>query len=423
MSNCNNRIIRTFNAYIGLIILFPSFFGYLSIGTSQMIFISMCCGAGLYILFTHSKNTYPLPLRKLMIMMLLQLICYSLTILTNSIATFGHITVQDTTDLMRPMIYLLYFSIPVLLRYDSISCIKIIFIGMAIGVVFDFIKFIPSFYPIIKLYTHLDPNGLNYARFNGTFTYCYSFGFIALFLLAYSLNACYKYRFPSIILIFTVIFLTGSRSIILGAFILIFLKILFFGGSGIDRIRSLIIIGFVVTIFYFIISSLDIPMVQSILKLLERGYDSISGEANDPSFNTRNDQIGRAMRNFYLNPLFGVGPQKGIQEPIENLMGYYISSWGLAGSLCYLIIWSFFLYNSYKCAVIQNDAIKTFSRANFLWLLLVPIGGMSAPITEGIRLAPLYYLIQGTQGVFYYKEVYLKSRLKWKSKLTPSYNG
>lgn len=410
MSNCNNHIVRTVNAYIGLIILFPSFFGYLSIGISQMIFISMCCGVGLYILFFNSKNTYPLPLRKLMVMMLLQLICYTLTILTNSIATFGHITVQDTTDLMRPMIYLLYFSIPVLLRYDSISCIKIIFIGMAIGVLFDFIKFIPSFYPIIRLYTHLDPNGLNYARFNGTFTYCYSFGFIALFLLAYSLNACYKYRFPSIVLIFAVIFLTGSRSIILGAFIMIFLRILFFGGSGIDKIRSLVIIGFIVTIFYFIISSLDIPMVQNILKLLERGYDSISGNANDPSFNTRNDQIERAMRNFYHNPLFGVGPQKGIQEPIENLMGYYISSWGLAGSLCYLIIWSLFLYNSFKCAGIQNDAIKTFSRANFLWLLLVPIGGMSAPITEGIRLAPLYYVIQGTQGVFYYKKVYLKIR-------------
>ncbi len=48
-------------------------------------------------------------------------------------------------------------------------------------------------------------------------------------------------------------------------------------------------------------------------------------------------------------------------------------------------------------------AIKIFSRANFLWLLMVPFGGMSAPITEGIRLAPLYYVIQGIQGVMYYK--------------------
>lgn len=422
MSNCYNHRVRTVNAYIGLIILFPSFFGYLSIGVSQMIFISMCCGVGLYVLFSNTKKTYPSPLRKVMVMMILQLICYSLTILTNSIASFGHITVQDTTDLMRPMIYLLYFSIPVLLRYDSISCIKIIFIGIAIGVLFDFIKFIPSFYPIIRLYTHLDPNGLNYARFNGTFTYCYSFGFIVLFLLAYSLNASYKYRFPSIILIFAVIFLTGSRSIILGAFILIFLQILFFGGSGINKISSLLIIGFIITLFYYIVSSLDIPMVQNILKILERGYDSISGEATDASFNTRNDQIERAMHNFYLNPLFGVGPQKGEQEPIENLMGYYISSWGLGGSLCYLTIWCFFSYNSFKCAFIQNDAIKTFSRANLLWLLLVPIGGMSAPITEGIRLAPLYYVIQGIQGVFYYKEVYLKIRLERKSKLKPIYN-
>lgn len=422
MSNCYNHKVHAVNVYIGLIILFPSFFGYLSIGLSQMIFISICCGIGLYLLFSNTKKAYPSPLRKVMVMMVLQLICYSLTIITNSIASFGHITVQDTTDLMRPMIYLLYFSIPVLLRYDSISCIKIIFIGMAIGVLLDFVKFIPSFYPIIRLYTHLDPNGLNYARFNGTFTYCYSFGFIALFLLSYSLNASYKYRLPSIILILTVIFLTGSRSIILGAFILIFLQILFFGRSGINKICSLLIIGFVLTLFYLIVSSLDIPMVQNILKLLERGYDSISGEANDPSFNTRNGQIERAVHNFYLNPLFGAGPQKGIEDPIENLMGYYISSWGLAGSLCYLSIWSFFLYNSFKCTFIKNDAIKTFSRANFLWILLVPIGGMSAPITEGIRLAPLYYVIQGIQGVFYYKEVYLKIRSKRRVKLKSIYN-
>ena len=408
MYSYRQRKFLSINSYLGFIILLPSFFGYLNIGLAQMLFIVICCSYGVLVLVSNKKYSYPRQLRPVAVLFVCQLICYSLTVTSNSINPFSSFTSKDATDLIRPIIYLFYFSIPVLLRYKQTRFINIIYVCMSLSLVLDFIKFIPAFYPIIKLYTHLDPNGLNYARFNGTFTYCYSFGFIVLFLLSYALNASFRYRSVCIISLFIVIFLTGSRSIILGALMLIFLRISFFGESIRKKIGSLIVIGFLILVMYFVLSNLDIPLVKNILRILERGYDSLTGNANDPSFNTRNDQIERAVNNLLRNPLFGVGPQKESQDPIENLFGYYISSWGIAGTGCYIFIWLYFLYNAYRCTSNSNFNIRIFSRANFLWLLMVPFGGMSAPITEGIRLAPLYYLIQGIQGVMLYDNSSLK---------------
>lgn len=399
----NNRSVESINFYIGLIILFPSFFGYLGVGAGQLIYIFFISGMGLFLLLINKINSYPPILYRILILLTCQLICYILTIISNTIDPFIGFAAKDATDLMRPIIYMIYFSVPILLQYKSTSFIKVFFICILIGILLDCVKFIPTFYPIIRLYTHLPNTSLNFARFNGTFTYCYSFGFVVLFLLAYLLNSKYRYKYISIIGVFIVIFLTGSRSILLGAFALLIFQILFFGGSVINKTKAFVFIGLLITLFYIILINLDIPIVTQILNLIQRGYDALMGEANDPSFNTRGNQIARALSNFDRNPLFGVGPQKDSEAPIENLFGYYLSSWGLFGTTCYLIIWSNFLYNAYKCTSISNFSIKIFSRANFLWLLMVPFGGMSAPITEGIRLAPLYYVIQGIQGVMYYK--------------------
>lgn len=402
MNICTPRAQCSVDSFLGMTILMPSFLGYIGVGPAQLLFIAICISWSLIILYFNKKFEYPESLRKIPVIFVCQFIFYVLTILTNSVNPFSLISAKDATDILRPALYLLYFSIPVLLRYDSVKCIRIIAIGIGIGVVFDLLKFFPGFYPIMRLYTHLDPNGLNYARFNGTFTYCYSFGFIVLLLFAYSLNANYRHRIISILVLIVVLFLTGSRSIILATFCLIIFQILFFGGNLTSKLKYFTLSIGIIILFYLILSDMDIPLINQIFKLLERGIDSVAGNGTDGSFDNRGNQLTRALDNFYSNPLLGVGPQKGSENPIENLIGYYISSWGLAGSLCYLTIWFSFLYFSFKCSSVLGS-VGRFSKSNFLWILMVPFAGASAPITEGIRLAPLYYVVQGVQAVMYFR--------------------
>ncbi len=394
------RVQKSINLYIGVIILFPSFFGYMSIGIAQILFNCMCILCGILILSINKKYGYPVTINKIPIILLCQLICYSITILIGFVDSFSQITPKDATDLVRPILYLLYFSIPVLLGYNSTRCIRIIAVCVTIGVLLDLVKFMPSFYPIMKLYTHLNPDGLNYARFNGTFTYCYSFGYVVLLLLAYSLNANYRFRKISIILLLLIIILTGSRSILLAALFLITFQVAFYTGGIISKFKIIGITAACAILLYLILASLDIPMVNDIFEIVERGFNAASGEGYDASFGTRNDQMERALNNLSKSPFWGVGPQKETELPIEILAGYYMSSWGLMGSMCYLSLWLIFLYYAYKCSSL-NGNIGAFSKANFLWILMVPFAGMSSPVTEGVRTAPLYFIIQGVQAVIF----------------------
>lgn len=127
-----------------------------------------------------------------------------------------------------------------------------------------------------------------------------------------------------------------------------------------------------------------------IIQYVERLIDAIFGDGGDGSLDTRQGQLDMALSYLNQNVLLGAGPLKGSNEPIEMLIGYYLSSWGILGFMSYVILIFIFLRISFKCSYSSNFAIANFSKANFLWILTIPVVGMSSPITDQVRVFNLF---------------------------------
>lgn len=158
---------------------------------------------------------------------------------------------------------------------------------------------------------------------------------------------------------------------------------------------------------YNLLKIVDAPIVNSTLQYVERLVEAIFGDGSDGSYDTRQNQFSLALSYFSQNYLFGIGSMKDSNEPIEMLLGYYLSSWGIVGTMVYLALIIYFLkvaYYSFTHASLTDDI--AFSKANVIWLLTIPVVGMSTPITDQIRVFNLFFIIQGLQFSLYLKLKY-----------------
>lgn len=250
----NKKILKI---YIWLIFLFPTFWGF-SKGSNSLgqllISVSLFLFVITYSIFKYNSIKF---IKSYLCVFSLQLLFYLFTLTIRTADFRSLITISDFSDIIRPILYLVAVSAPISLgikKKDVNSvCKTLVFVGLGVTI-FDIIKFFPGGELILKLYTPLEPNSFNYMRFSGTFAYCYNYGYILIFLLFYCI---YEFRnkllWTSIVML--IIFLTGSRSVLLATIVSFFCYFLMLPKSMVKKI--VILIGFVlgVIVFYYIINS------------------------------------------------------------------------------------------------------------------------------------------------------------------------
>lgn len=380
-----------------IVFLFPTFWGYLSIGEGQMLyllitaFLSYFLMIGRCVRFPHIAWIF-----------LSQIIAYSITLSLNM--KDGVITLKDYTDIIRPLFYLYFFSIPLIVGFTKYSLTKvlknIVLLSIAIVVV-DLFKFVGGFDAIIKLYALWERDSLNYYRFAGTFCYCYNYGFIIIFCILWLLYSKIKH-YKILVCLFSLILLaTGSRSVYLASFISILLFFFTSKKSVVYKISLSLIFVLGLVMFYNFIKMYEIPYLSSSISYVENLVLALQGQSNDGSLATRTMQLDRVVVTWMQNPLIGRGPLKEISAPIEIQLGYYLSSWGLLGTAIFLISMLVFCVLAYKTNKCGVSHVANFSKANLLWLVSAFIVGMSTPITDQVRVFQIFYLIQGMQYVLY----------------------
>lgn len=395
--------------YVVLLFIFPSFFGYMSLGTGQLVYLLFIIGymcISLLISFPPYNLTCTYALKNIIFLFVLISLLYTLTLLVCSIRSA--VSYRDFFEPIRPLIYLFCFIYPLVIiekdiRHNEqlIFFIRFIVLGIAS---LDLLKFNFSLIPLISLYSPFEYNTINYIRFSGTFGFCYNYGYILLFFLAYTLlekkqstvNYIYILAFVSLIV------LTGSRAVFLGLFMLFLIYIIFFLKKKSSSLLFLLFFVLFIPIIYNILKDMDVPLVTSTIGYIERLFFALSGEVADGSLNTRQSQLEKAYSYFMKSPLLGNGPLKENTDPIEILLGYYFSSWGILGSGAYFLLIFYFGYLAKKCFNSFSSFIRTYSKANFIWILLIPIVGMSTPITDQVRVFNFFFFIQGIQYILYY---------------------
>lgn len=392
--------------YVWFIFLIPTFWGYTrGSNTIGQLFVSI--SLFLYAVGSILIYKYKIKLIKsYSILFFLQVAAYTLTLAIRQTDSFTNISFSDYSDLSRPILYLIAVCFPVSLKLKEEEIIKLVRIIVKVSLlisVFDIIKLFSWGEDIMKLYTPLDPTSFNYQRLSGTFAYCYNYGFILIFDLLFILYS-FKRKLAWSILTIALIFLTGSRSVLIATFLAIVLYFILSNKSIISKIIIILSTIFLISVIYSLLSFIDIPIVKDIIDNIDKLLSiADNGISSDGSAATRSRQLDFVLENFSEYPLLGAGPQKESSVPIEIQLGYYLSSWGVIGLIIFLSSLFTALYYAYKSFHPNNNDCISFSKSNFIWISAGLFVGMSTPITDQIRVFQIYYFIQGLQFCIYLK--------------------
>ena len=391
--------------YIAVILFFPTLWGFLGehgISLGQILYTFSVLGIGFtLLLYRRTQPKIPSIYTRLFAV---QTFIYAISLSVNSFIRNGNVTMSDMTDLYRPISYILSITIGYSLYDKSVMIERVIRFTICTIILcslLDCLKFTPIGVNALKLYTHLAPGSFNYMRFSGTFAYCYNYVYVLIFGLLLSLFC--NIRRPLSFAVFSGLIILGGSRAGFAAFAFAILLYYLMNKRFSSAIFSISLTVVSASVVIYLLTFLDIPLLNDIFANVEKLSAALSGDGVDGSMNTRNSQLDTALTNFYESPLWGRGPLKGSTKPIEIQMGYYISSWGMAGTSVYLAIIGSFLYFAWKMRK-RRGIIGRFSKANFAWILCSFIIGLSTPITDQIRVSQLFFLVQGIQYGLYFME-------------------
>ena len=370
--------------YIIIIYLFPSFFGYVGTHIGQLIYLSMIALFSLLLIFIygHKENICNIHIAIMLFLLLTMHYCFSTIINfeTNSPS------LPDLFELFRPFIYIGSFIcsasiISPWLKKEGKNEIFIFIENMIfICSFFELLKFIPSFYPLAKLYTVFPYGSLNYVRLSGFTGFAYLYAWVLLFALFVNVLRNHgkiglRFFYYSMLVV-----LTGSRTgvaALLLSYCLMFIYI--------KRVRIKIFVSVIVVIISVLILYIsEIELIKQSVDYSIRLIEAVMGKASDGSLNTRIKQYSSAIYHFGQSPLFGVGSNKESNLTIENFYFHHLRNWGIIGISIFLL---FIL--SFRCMLIGKENKILFSSLFIISLLI----GFSTPIFDQVRIFNIFYLI------------------------------
>ena len=371
--------------FIVSIILFPSFFGYVGLNAGQALYLAaiiffsiipFVVRPQLFTLQVFNRNVLFISL-----LFLLLFIEYNISSLLNF--TRNNYGLNDIIEILRPLIYLFCFYTSYIIvgsntdnqSYKTIDTIeKIIFIFS----LFDWLKFIPLFAPVFKLYSVFPYGSINYIRMSGMTGFAYNYAWIIIFCLYWNVlrnrKITLKFFYYSIL-----IFLTGSRT----GFAALCLSYLVIFVCIKQTRKTLGLALFIIIIFIVTLYLAGVEVVVTAVDYIVRLIQAFLGKTLDASMLTRKSQNAEALQFFDEAALFGIASNKASNRVIENFYFHHIRNWGLVGLSIYIIILiSFFLFT--------EKAYRTFV---FVMLSTAFLICFSSPLFDQIRVFSILYLI------------------------------
>lgn len=398
-------------------LMWPALGGVIDLYTSQRFFHAFFIFFIFIILFFRPKCEFNKNYIKIVIF------CFFVTsyyFLTNTINCYNF-NWTDVFDIVRPIVYLIYFSFACLISLEEDELtrnINRIYIFSIISVLFSITVFIPVLAPVHDIFKVKTSNfiwTLHYYRFTGTFPFPSDFCFFLLLWAIYSILSFFlsnevhknlKYGLPFLILSFGIVG-SGSRGGVGTLIIVLFCYFLF----QTIRFKK---IGFQGLLFFCLLSvALYIIGGQfnifSKWKSLE--YLGMLKEGrSDGSLNHRIIEMKLALNLFWDYFPFGFGANKMWFEdkigPVESLYGYHLGKWGFLGILFYFTHLAYF--TKAACGNFRNKLssiqFKIFNLSYLVWIWSVPfVFGFSSSVTDRFKGPFIFYGISAYVVTHYWK--------------------
>lgn len=392
-----------------------------SFSTGQRIFHALIAFAVLVVAFiwkSFSTIRYDEYINRVVIFAFCCCFYFTATTLVNSSA----IQSSDIVEFIRPINYLLYFLLPVIVFLDTKSLEKLFAFLLWIllfQVLFSTLVFLPETWWLVDFYKgrmSTDDVIFHFYRFSGTFGYPSDFSFYLLFFMLF---ICFSllgnvsrrafFSMAALLLLATIgLFFTGSRSG-LALFLIIFVVILF--THKLILKPSVFLIGVLITIlliYLFSAEILDENLLSSLLYLV----DLVEKGVNDASARHRIKEFLLAIELMSDYFPFGFGANKDyfafVLGPVESTYGYYMGKYGFIGITLYFSHIFYLSWVALRVSSLYRDKVylKALANAFFLWALSVPfVFGFASAVTDRFRGPFLFYMIAGYLFALYINAV------------------
>lgn len=340
------------------------------------------------------------------------LITVSYYIFTTLVFT-THLSWMDVTDFTRPIVYLVYLSIPLLypLSGEQLKALmKFFVVACVIQIVFSTFVYFPALWGIADLYKGRmsdDVVVFHFFRWSGTYGFPSDFAFYLSFFIYYQyfklIDAKNEFQFKDWLfvgIVFLALILTLSRGGIGTVIIMLGLSYLLGRGKKSKAVNTTLILIIVASIT--LVTSISLTFEKSNMLKLDYIESMFGGEEKDSSTNHRVVEMELAVEYFEKCFPFGCGSNrielKKRISVIESLYGYQLAKWGAIGLILYfvLLFWMVNILNASAKTHEKGSFESIFSYATLLLVLSIPVAfGFSSAMSDRFKTLPLHYLFIG----------------------------
>ncbi|WP_345868368.1 O-antigen ligase family protein [Shewanella algae] len=323
----------------------------------------------------------------------------------------------DFADIVRPFVYFMYMSIPMLYPLNDKQLKKLfkyLFFLVVLSIVFSALVYFPVFYPLVDLYKGRmsDDNVImHFFRWSGTFGYPSDFSFLlSLFVYIMFFKYVFDRRNVSIkfwilfFILFTAIVMTVSRGGIFSVLFMLGCCYLFSPAFLRFRVNVIIlpIVFSLLVAFFYVQSQQEFEILGTDIKYLTTVIDS-NGNVGDSSSRHRVREFEYALNYFIQYFPFGSGANRieilGIINPLESFYGYHFIKWGFFGYLLHMSFLIFLIaivFVKVKTLAKGELDIKALYFGFVPFILSVPlIFGFSSAMSDRFKVVAVYYLVCG----------------------------
>lgn len=380
--------VKVANIITYLVVLFPSFFGFLGLNVGQMFYLVVVLGTiiGFFVIFPkYFSITVTKKIYTIVICFLLLVIEYSISSLINfKRNSYG---MGDMIEILRPIIYLVSFLFSIYIVKGAItidSCYTTFDIFENCVFYFSFfelLKFIPKTYVLFRFYNVFPYGSINYIRMSGMTGFAYNYAWILNICIFWNIFKTKRINLKFVYFSFLVL-LTGSRTGILSLLVTYFFIFVFYKDTRRILIFAVFFIIIIISVLYFA----NIEFVKTSVDYIIRLVLAFLGKGSDGSLSTRMNQNREAMQFFDSAPFFGIASNKSNNIVIENFYFHHIRNWGLVGLLLYLSL--FFIL------ILVTSPM--YRKLVFIIIISGCIISFSSPVFDQVRNFNIFYLLIGT---------------------------
>jgi hypothetical protein len=396
----------------GVILLFPAL-SRVSGGVAtvqKILHVAVLAGvAGLYVLLRPASRAGA-PLRTAVLYCCVVTVYY----ITCTLFLSNEIMVGDLPDLVRPFVYLIYFSVPLLFQIDGAQ-LAVVFRALRtialISVAFSALVYVPAAWPLVDLYKGRpsdDEVVMHFFRWSGTFGYPSDFSFFLSFFIYFQVIDWIRYRVirkadvGAFLVIFVGLLMTLSRGGILTVVAMTGLVVTILGLRWAPRVVAGA--GLALAVLILVIAGSWATIQKSSSDQANFAYVGamFAGSKMDRSTVHRVKEaqlaVDEALRRFPV----GAGPNREYWKEqirvIESLYGHLLLKWGVIGLLLYgaSVVWIVSACASVYRAYRADRFIPIFALAVAVTVISVPlVFGLSSAMSDRFKVLGFYHLLAG----------------------------